>query len=179
MSLILSASFSENSLLNPGNPYSASKVASDLFVKAYIRTYKFPAIIVRPSNNYGPWQYPEKLIPVVIFKASHDEKVPVYGRGLNRREWLYVKDCAQGILTVLKKGAITEIYNLGSGEESPNIDTVGKILKVLGKGDNLIQFVKDLPGHDYRYALDYYKIRKLGWRPKVDLEKGIKETVEW
>ena len=171
--------FSENSLLNPGNPYSASKVASDLFVKAYIRTYKFPAIIVRPSNNYGPWQYPEKLIPVVIFKASHDEKVPVYGRGLNRREWLYVKDCAQGILTVLKKGAITEIYNLGSGEESPNIDTVGKILKVLGKGDNLIQFVKDRPGHDYRYALDYYKIRKLGWRPKVDLEKGIKETVEW
>lgn len=171
--------FTEYSALNPGNPYSASKAAVDLFINAYIRTYDFPAVIVRPSNNYGYWQYPEKFIPLVILKALRNEKIPVYGRGLNIREWLYVGDCVGGIFKIMKEGAVGEIYNLGSGKEMRNIDTAIMILDILDKPKSLIEFVKDRPGHDYRYFLDSSKLIKLGWRAKMNFEKGIKFTVNW
>ncbi|MFH1317619.1 MAG: GDP-mannose 4,6-dehydratase [Candidatus Omnitrophota bacterium] len=171
--------FSEGGSLNPSNPYAASKAAADLLIKSYIRTYNFPALIVRPSNNYGLWQYPEKLIPVVILKALNNERVPVYGEGKNKREWLYVKDCARGVLTVMNKGAIGQTYNLGSRRQSRNIDTVKKVIRMLGRDSKLIQFVQDRPGHDWRYALDSSKIAKLGWTQKFDFDTGIKETVDW
>ncbi len=171
--------FYEDSVLQPNSPYAASKAGADLLIKSYIRTYKFPAIIVRASNNYGPWQYPEKLIPVVNYKALKNKKVPVYAKGLNRREWLYVSDCAEGVLRVLEKGKIGEIYNIGSGIEKKNIEVVKKILKLLSKPEGLISFVKDRPGHDFRYSLDFLKIKKIGWYPKVGFEEGITKTVDW
>ncbi|MDO8662328.1 MAG: dTDP-glucose 4,6-dehydratase [Candidatus Omnitrophota bacterium] len=172
--------FTENSPLNPSSPYSASKASADLLVKSYIRTYKFPAIIVRPSNNYGPWQYPEKLIPVIIYKAIKNEKVPIYAKGLNVREWLYVDDCASAISKILEKGKPGEIYNIGSGNECKNIEVVKKILDILGKPHSLIKFVQDRPGHDIRYSLDSSKIRReLGWSPEISFDTGIKKTVNW
>jgi dTDP-glucose 4,6-dehydratase len=172
--------FLETTPLNPNSPYSASKAAGDMFVRAYVRTYGFPAVIVRPSNNYGPWQYPEKLIPVAIGRALQDRPVPVYAQGLNVREWLYVEDCAEAVLTVLEEGAEGEVYNVGSGEEKRNIDVVKAILRVLGKPESLIEFVKDRPGHDLRYSLNSEKIRsRLGWRPKSGFDEGIARTVRW
>lgn len=129
-------------------------------IKSYARTYQFPAIIVRPSNNYGPWQYPEKFVPVIIYKALHNLKIPVFGQGINVREWLYVSDCARAILKVLKKGKIGEIYNVGSAQERTNILVVETLLEILGKPKSLIEFVKDRPGHDVRYALNFDKIRR-------------------
>lgn len=172
-------SFRENFPLQPNSPYSASKAAADLLIKSYIRTYGFPAIIVRPSNNYGPWQYPEKLIPVVIMKALRDHKVPVYAKGLNVREWLYVDDCCRGIMLILKKGKAGETYNLGSGCEKTNISLVTTILDALGKPRSLITFVADRKGHDLRYSLNSSKIRALGWKPQVDFTSGIQKTVSW
>ena len=171
--------FSEDSLLRSNSPYAASKAAADLLIKSYIRTYNFPAIIIRPSNNYGPWQYPEKFIPVIIYKALKNKKVPVYAQGLNVREWLYVKDCIEGILKILNKGKLGEIYNLGSRERKRNIDVAKKVLHILGKPENLIQFVKDRPGNDYRYSLNSSKISKLDWKPRTDFETGIRKTVSW
>lgn len=171
--------FSESSPLNPSSPYSASKAAADCLVKSYIRTYGFPAIIVRPSNNYGPWQYPEKFIPVVIFKALNKQSIPLYGSGLNKREWLYVSDCADAIFYILEKGKTGEIYNLGSSNEKGNLDVAHTVLKVFRKKRNLIRFVKDRPGHDYRYALNSSKITGIGWRPKVNFETGIIKTANW
>jgi len=172
--------FTESSNLRPNSPYAASKAAGDLLIKAYIRTYDFPAIIIRPSNNYGPWQYPEKLVPLTIFKLLHNRRTPVYGKGKNIREWLHVSDCAQAILLVLEKGSIGEIYNIGSSEEKRNIEVVKKIIKNLGKSEKLIEYVKDRLGHDWRYALDAKKIRiKLGWRPSINFPKGLEETVKW
>lgn len=171
--------FSEGHPLQPNSPYAASKAAADLLIKSYIRTYGFPAIIVRPCNNYGPWQYPEKFIPVIIYKTINDKRLPVYGRGLNIREWLHVSDCAAGIMTVMIKGRIGEIYNLGSGRESRNIDIAEKIIEILDKPRSLIEFVRDRPGHDFRYSLDSRKIRQLGWLPKADFETGISQTVNW
>lgn len=171
--------FREDSSLNPSSPYAASKAAADLLIKSYIRTYNFPATIVRPCNNYGPWQYPEKFIPVVIYNAARNNKVPVYARGLNSREWLYVRDCAEAILLVLKSAKPGEIYNIGSGHEEKNIDIARKILDILGKPYSLIKFVPDRPGHDWRYALDSSKIRKLGWMPKTDFKTELKEAVNW
>jgi len=171
--------FTEDSPLKPNSPYAASKAAADLLIRSYIRTYHFSAIIIRPCNNYGPWQYPEKFIPVIIYKALKNKKVPVYAEGLNVREWLYVQDCAEGILEILNRGKIGEVYNLGSGKEKRNIDMVKKILHILGKSESLIQFVKDRPGHDYRYSLDSSKISKLDWKPKIDFETGIRKTVNW
>lgn len=176
---IIKGSFREDSPLKPNSPYAASKASADLLIKAYIRTYGFPAMIVRPSNNYGPWQYPEKLIPVVILKALKDQSVPVYAKGENVREWLYVSDCAAAIFLILEKGRAGEIYNLGSGEEKKNIHTVREILRLLGKPENLIHYVKDRPGHDLRYSLDYSKLRALGFRPRVNFEKGLEEAVRW
>jgi dTDP-glucose 4,6-dehydratase len=171
--------FKETSPFAPNSPYAASKAAADLLVRSYVRTYGFPAVTVRPSNNYGPWQYPEKLIPVIILKALNDERVPVYARGLNRREWLHVSDCSRAVWRVVEKGVIGEAYNVGSGQERKNIDTVRAVLRALGKSASLIQFVKDRPGHDVRYALDFSKVRRLGWEPRVGFDDGIASVVAW
>jgi len=172
--------FLETTPLNPSSPYSATKAAADLLVRSYQRTFKFPAIIVRPSNNYGPWQYPEKLIPLVVLKILRNEKVPVYAQGKNVREWLYVEDSASGILEILEKGKLGEVYNLGSGQEKQNIDVVKAILAILKADESRIEFVKDRPGHDIRYKLNSQKIRQeIGWQAKVGFEEGITRTVEW
>ena len=172
--------FDESSPLNPNSPYSVSKASADMLGRAYHRTYGLPVITIRPCNNYGPWQYPEKLIPLTIAKAMEDEKIPVYGEGLNVREWIFVTDCAGAIFRILVDGNIGEAYNVGSGEEKRNIDVVKGILKLLGKPEGLIEFVKDRLGHDFRYSLNSKKVREqLEWRPSIDFENGIKETVRW
>ena len=177
---IAKGKFKEDSPVKPNSPYAASKAAADLLVQAYIRTNKFPAIIIRPSNNYGPWQYPEKLIPLAILKILQEEKVPVYGKGKNVREWLYVDDCASGIMAIMSKGKIGQIYNLGSACESRNIDTIKLLLKTLGVSQSGFEFVKDRLGHDLRYSLNSRKvIRELGWKPAVKLDPGLKLTVDW
>jgi dTDP-glucose 4,6-dehydratase len=172
--------FSESAPLSPNSPYAVSKAGADLLIKSYIRTYNFPAIIIRPCNNYGPWQYPEKLIPLSILKILRGEKIPIYGDGRNIREWLYIEDCADGIFQIFKKGRLGEIYNLGSGEEKQNIKVVKQILKILNRSENLIKFVKDRPGHDFRYRLNSEKIYKeIGWKPKMKFEDGLEKTVQW
>ena len=177
---ITNGKFNENSPIKPNSPYAASKAAADLLVQSYIRTYKFPATIIRPSNNYGPWQYPEKLIPLAILRISEGARIPVYGKGQNVREWLYVDDCSLGILTIMNKGKTGQVYNLGSSRESKNIDTVKLLLKTLGADGDRFEFVKDRLGHDIRYSLDSAKLRKrIGWKPGVKLEDGLKLTVAW
>jgi len=172
--------FFEDTPLNPNSPYSVSKASADMLGRAYYRTYGLPVITVRPSNNYGPWQYPEKLIPVVIIKALNEEPIPVYGKGENVREWLYVSDCANAVFEIIQKGKVGEVYNVGSGEERKNIDVVKSILSILGKPESLIEFVKDRPGHDFRYSLNTEKIeREIGWKAKVKFEEGIEKTVRW
>ncbi len=172
--------FYEDTPLNPSSPYSASKASADMLGRAYQRTFGLPVITVRPSNNYGWWQYPEKLIPVVILKALNNEPVPVYGKGLNIREWLFVSDCADAVFEIIEKGQEGEIYNVGSGEERRNIEVVKAILNILGKSEDLIEYVKDRPGHDYRYSLNVDKIKnELGWEAKVKFEEGIQKTVDW
>lgn len=173
-------SFTEESPLKPNSPYSASKASQDMLGRAYFRTYNLPVITVRPSNNYGPWQYPEKLIPVVIARALENLPIPVYGNGLNVREWLFVEDCTEAVFEIMEKGKVGEIYNVGSGIEKKNIEVVKSILSLLGKDESLINFVKDRPGHDYRYSVSTEKInRELGWRAKVGFEEGIEKTVKW
>jgi dTDP-glucose 4,6-dehydratase len=172
--------FHETTPLNPSSPYSAGKAAADMLIRAYARTYQFPAIIIRPSNNYGPWQYPEKFMPVMIYKILKNEKIPVYGKGHNVREWLYVSDCARGVWEVLSKGKLGEAYNIGSGNEQRNIDVVKKVLAAMNKNENLIEYVQDRPGHDIRYALNFSKIRKdIGWEPQVSFDEGVKKTIQF
>lgn len=172
--------FFETTPLNPSSPYSVSKAAADMLGRAYHRTYSLPVITVRPSNNYGPWQYPEKLIPVIIMKALNNKKVPVYAKGENVREWLFVSDCAEAVFEILEKGETGEIYNVGSGEEKRNIEVVKTILQILDKPEDLIEFVKDRPGHDFRYSLNSHKIsEQIGWKIKVHFPEGIKKTVTW
>ncbi|GAB6077183.1 dTDP-glucose 4,6-dehydratase [Desulfurobacterium crinifex] len=172
--------FCEDTPLNPNSPYSVSKASADMLGRAYYRTYGLPVITIRPSNNYGYWQYPEKLIPVVILKALNDEPVPVYGTGENIREWLFVSDCAEAVFEIIERGKSGEIYNVGSGEERRNIDVVKSILQILNKPEDLITFVKDRPGHDFRYSLNTEKTeRELGWKAKVKFEEGIEKTVKW
>ena len=172
--------FKESSPLKPNSPYAASKAGADLLVKSYVRTFKFPAIIVRPSNNYGPGQYPEKLIPLSILRILQNKKIPVYAQGKNVREWLFVGDSAKGLLSILELGRTGEIYNLGSGHELENIEVVKKLLKILKADEKLIEFVKDRLGHDLRYRLNSDKAKKeTGWRPRVNFNEGLKETVEW
>jgi len=172
--------FSESSLIRPNSPYAASKAAADLLVQSYIRTYDFPAVIIRPCNNYGPWQYPEKLIPLAILRVLSGKKVPVYGKGQNVREWLYVDDCVQGILRIINRGKPGEVYNLGSGCESRNINTVKLLLRALKAGADRFEFVKDRLGHDLRYSLDSHKIRNaIGWIPAVTFEEGLQMTALW
>ncbi len=172
--------FLETTPLNPSSPYSASKASADLLVKSYQRTFKVPAIIVRPSNNYGPWQYPEKLIPLAVMKILLGEKVPVYARGKNVREWLFVEDSVEGIFQIMEKAKAGEIYNLGSGEGKQNIEVVKAILSILGASESRIEFVSDRLGHDIRYKLNSQKVRQeTGWQSKVNFEDGIRKTVEW
>ncbi|MFZ2357333.1 MAG: dTDP-glucose 4,6-dehydratase [Candidatus Omnitrophota bacterium] len=177
---IKKGSFSEESPLLPNSPYAASKAAADLLIKSYIRTYKLPAIIIRPSNNYGPWQYPEKLIPLAALMAMANKKVPVYAKGQNVREWLYVADCARAIIMIMEKGRIGEVYNIGSGQEKRNIEVVKSLLKGLNKPESLIEFVTDRPGHDFRYALNCEKLKKvLGWVPFFKFDEGLENTMNW
>ena len=172
--------FTEESPLAPNSPYSASKAGADLLVRAYNKTYGLPAIITRCSNNYGPYQYPEKLIPFFIKKLINGEKVPVYGDGMNVRDWIYVYDHCNAVDTVLHKGKIGEIYNIGAHSEKTNIDIVRLILKALHKGEDYIEYVADRPGHDKRYAICSDKITsELGWKPKVTFEDGISSTISW
>lgn len=172
--------FNEKSALKPNSPYAASKAAADLLVQSYIRTYNFPAIIVRPSNNYGPWQYPEKFIPRAILTVIKNQKIPVYADGKNVREWLYVEDCAEGIYQVMKKGKIGTAYNLGSNLEKQNIQVAKAILRAMEAGDDRIEFVKDRLGHDIRYSIETKKINsEINWRSKVNFETGLKRTVDW
>jgi len=173
-------SFTEESPLKPNSPYSTTKASADMLGRAYYRSFGLPVVTIRASNNYGPWQYPEKFVPVIILKALHDEKIPVYGDGTNVREWLYVTDCAEGIMAAIDRGKAGEIYNIGSKEEKQNIEVAKAILKLLGKGEELIEFVKDRPGHDFRYSLDTTKAkRELGWEAKTSFDEGLKKTVEW
>ena len=172
--------FTETTPLHTSSPYSASKASADLLVQAYSRTYKIPVTISRCSNNYGPFHFPEKLIPLMIINALHDKKLPVYGKGENVRDWLYVKDHCSAINLVLTKGKAGEVYNIGGHNERRNIDVVKIILKELGKPESLIEHVEDRKGHDRRYAIDPTKIRNdLGWEPETKFEDGIKQTIQW
>ena len=172
--------FTEETPLAPNSPYAASKAASDMFVRAAFKTHGFPALITRCSNNYGPWQFPEKLIPLMIANARDDRSLPVYGDGMQIRDWLFVRDHCEAILTVLENGAPGEVYNIGGHNEYPNIEIVRKILGHLGKPEGLIEYVKDRPGHDRRYAIDASKIeRELGWRPRYTFEQALPETIAW
>jgi len=172
--------FTETSPLLPNSPYSASKAAADLIIRSYFKTYGLPVAITRCSNNYGPYQYPEKFIPVIINRAIRNKSIPVYGDGTNIRDWIYVIDHCSGILAVLERGKDGEIYNIGCNNEIRNIDLVKMILELMGKPESLIQFVKDRPAHDKRYAIDATKIKKeLNWRPKFDFQKGIEQTINW
>jgi dTDP-glucose 4,6-dehydratase len=172
-------SFTEESDLVPSSPYSASKAGADLLVLAYHRTYGAPVLITRSSNNFGPWQYPEKIIPLFIINAIDDQALPVYGDGLNVRDWLYVDDNCAGIDAVLRKGALGEVYNIGGGNEVRNLTLTRQILELLGKSPELIRFVADRPGHDRRYSIDCGKLQALGWRPATPFETGLERTVSW
>ncbi len=179
-SLGATGKFVETTPLHPNSPYAASKASSDLIAFAYHHTFGVPVIMTRCSNNYGPYQFPEKLIPLMIVNALHDKPLPVYGDGLNVRDWLYVDDHCAAIDVVLRRGTIGEVYNVGGNNEWTNIDIVKLILKHLGKPDSLISFVKDRLGHDRRYAIDPVKLKtELGWGPAHTFEKGIQDTISW
>ncbi len=172
--------FTEQTPLAPNSPYSASKASADLLVRAYFETYKLPALITRCSNNYGPYQFPEKLIPLFIDNLTNDIPVPVYGDGMNIRDWLYVYDHCSAIDAVIHKGIPGEVYNIGGNNEKPNIEITKLLIKTLGKNESLIKYVEDRLGHDRRYAIDSSKIMKeLGWKPSVTFEEGIKKTIDW
>lgn len=172
--------FTETTPIAPNSPYSSSKAGADLLVRAYFETYKLPVLITRCSNNYGPYQYPEKLIPYFISLLLKDEKVPVYGDGLNVRDWLYVYDHCEAIDTVLHKGRIGEVYNIGGHNEKTNMEITKIILNAMGKDETSIKYVEDRLGHDRRYAIDNTKIQtELGWKPSITFEEGIKLTIDW
>lgn len=172
--------FTETTPLHTSSPYSASKASADLLVQAYYRTYKLPVTISRCSNNYGPYHFPEKLIPLMIANALNDKKLPVYGRGENVRDWLYVEDHCSAIDLIIRKGKIGEVYNIGGHNERTNLEVVKTIIKELGKSEDLIEFVTDRPGHDRRYAIDPTKIHnELGWLPATKFDDGIKKTIDW
>ena len=173
-------SFSEESPLAPSSPYSASKAAADHFVEAFGRTFGMDVVITRCSNNYGPFQFPEKLIPLMIRNAMNDEPLPIYGDGLQVRDWIHVGDHSRALLSVLKNGESGGIYNIGSGNERTNLDVVKSVLRVLGKPESLIRHIEDRPGHDRRYSMDASKIRaELDWQAEVEFERGIENTVQW
>jgi dTDP-glucose 4,6-dehydratase len=172
-------SFTEDSPLDPSSPYSASKAGGDLIVQAFQRTYGADAVICRSSNNYGPYQYPEKLIPLCILNALAADPLPVYGDGMQVRNWLYVEDNCAAIDVVLERGEAGEIYNVGGPDELPNIEAVRRILDLCGRDESLIEYVTDRPGHDRRYSLASEKVKALGWEPAVDFAEGLRRTVDW
>jgi dTDP-glucose 4,6-dehydratase len=176
---IRTGSFSETDILNPSSPYSASKASADLLAMAYYTTYGLQVIITRSTNNYGPYQFQEKLIPLMITHALADKPLPVYGNGMNVRDWTFVEDNCSGIDCVRMNGAAGEIYNIGSHQEWPNIRIVKEILRILQKPESLITYVTDRPGHDLRYSVDTRKIAELGWKPSVGITEGLALTVEW
>ncbi len=169
----------ETDALRPSSPYSASKAGGDLLVLSYCVTHRFPAIITRSSNNYGPYQHPEKLIPRFITNAMMDMPLPLYGNGKNIRDWIHVDDNCRGIDYCFTRGRVGEVYNIGSNNERANLEIALTILELLERSSNLVTFIKNRPGHDYRYSLDCTKILMLGWRPKVTFEKGLLNTVNW
>ena len=172
--------FTEETPLAPNSPYSASKASADLMVRAYHRTFGLPTLITRCSNNYGPYQFPEKLIPLIISNAVEGKELPVYGDGLQVRDWIHVEDHCRGLDVVLHRGRPGEVYNIGGQSEKSNLSVIKTILDHLGKPHSLIRFVKDRPGHDRRYAIDFSKIEKtLGWGPSVSFEEGIRQTIAW
>lgn len=176
---IQDGAFTEASTLNPSSPYSSSKAGGDLLARSYFTTYGMDVCITRCSNNFGPYQYPEKMIPLFVTNALEDKPLPLYGDGLNERDWLYVTDHCEAIQTVVEKGVKGEIYNIGTGKTLPNIQLTRTILDVLGKPMTLIKYVEDRPGHDRRYCVDSSKIRKLGWVPRHDFDAAIRETIRW
>lgn len=170
----------ENAPLRPSSPYSASKASADLLVLSYVRTYNFPALITRSSNNYGPFQFPEKFLPLMIANALDNKPLPIYGDGKQQRDWLHVEDNCRGIIVVLERGRVGEVYNIGGLDVVENLSMARRILKLTGKPDSMLLSVKDRPGHDRRYALDCSKIqRELGWNPVVRLDEGIKRAIDW
>ena len=179
-SLAAPAEADEGYPLNPSSPYSASKAGSDLLARSYFVTFKMPVVITRASNNYGPYQFPEKLIPLMIANALDDRELPVYGDGQQVRDWLYVEDHCRGILAVLQKGREGEVYNIGGNRSLPNLDVVRQVLALTGKPESLIKYVKDRPGHDRRYALSSEKLMlETGWRPVMNFEEGLARTIDW
>jgi len=172
--------FTEETSLSPNSPYAASKAAADLLCRAYYETYGLPVIITRCSNNYGPYQFPEKLIPLVATNAMEDSPIPVYGDGQNVRDWIHVEDHCRALDTVIRRGKVGEIYNIGADNEETNLELVRRILDIMSKPHTLIKFVTDRPGHDRRYALDATKLRQLtGWEPAHSFEEGLRRTVDW
>ena len=172
--------FTEQHDLKPNSPYAASKASSDLIVRSYYKTYGLPVLITRCSNNYGPYQFPEKLIPLMVSNALENKTLPVYGTGQNVRDWIYVDDHCQAIDVVLQRGRVGEIYNAGGNSEMKNLDLVKHILRYLNKDESLIEFVEDRKGHDFRYAIDFSKLKnECGWQPQISFEEGIKKTVDW
>jgi dTDP-glucose 4,6-dehydratase len=169
----------EDSPFKPNSPYSASKAAGDLLVRAYRKTYGFPAMIVRASNNFGPYQFPEKAIPLFITNLIEGKKIPLYGNGMNQRDWIYVEDNCLAIEIVFEKGADGKAYNIGVGRPMTNLQLVGAILHMMGKGEEMIQYVEDRPGHDLRYSIDTKQVELLGFKPEWSFEKGLRQTVKW
>ena len=176
---IHAGSFREEDKLNPRNPYSASKAGAELLCRSYFETYGLPIVITRSSNNYGPYQHPEKLIPKTIIYATLNKRIPVYGTGENVRDWIYVEDNCAAIDLVLEKGEAGQAYNIAAQQELKNIDVVKMILKLSGRSEGLMEFVKDRPGHDVRYSLSIDKMLRLGWKPKTKFEEGIRKTLKW
>jgi len=172
--------FREDTPIDPSSPYSASKAGADMLVLSYFRTHKFPIVITRCTNNYGPYQFPEKLIPVLIANAMNDRSLPIYGDGLNVREWIFADEHSRAVWLALSRGREGEVYNIGSGQEKTNLEVVRAVLKLLGKPESLITYVKDRPGHDRRYAMDCSKIRReWGWQSEMEFSEGLAQTIEW
>jgi dTDP-glucose 4,6-dehydratase len=170
----------ENSPVQPSSPYSASKASSDLLVLSYVRTYGFPGIITRSSNNYGPYQFPEKFLPLMITNIFDDKPLPIYGDGKQQRDWLHVEDNCRGVLAVLERGRVGQVYNIGGLDVEENLTIARTLLRLIGKPETLLSYVKDRPGHDRRYALHCDKMEKdLGWKPAVPLEEGLRQTIDW
>jgi len=170
----------EDSPVQPSSPYSASKAASDLLVRSYVRTYKFPALLTRSSNNYGSYQFPEKFLPLMITNALYDKPLPIYGDGKQQRDWLHVEDNCRGILAVLERGRVGEVYNIGGSHVEENLAMAQRLLRLTGKSEGLLRYVADRPGHDRRYALNSQKIAaELGWQPEISVEDGVRQTIEW
>jgi dTDP-glucose 4,6-dehydratase len=175
-----SGAFTEQTLIAPNSPYAASKASADLLVRSYCHTHGFPGVITRCSNNYGPYQFPEKLIPLLISNAMADIALPIYGDGLNVRDWIHVRDHCAAIDAVLHQGKVGEVYNVGARQELPNLQVVRLLLKALNKDESLIRYVEDRPGHDRRYAIDSSKLEsELNWRPQISFEVGLQDTIEW